>query len=229
MRSWALLCFLFVYGLAASQNKPLKVDSLLERLKIVSGTPRAEVLAGLARLALPSHLDSATKMIREAASIYSSQQNDTAVFLLHLSFAKVLRQKGKSELGLQYCYKARAIESPKVKTHHFQYLLNVELAEIHYNFKGNYDSALYYDKEALVIADDSLKQGLMLNRMGLCYNSLGMPVKALESYISAIPLLEKKAKPSIVASLYNNMGILYEDDGNNSKAEQYYKKATDLY
>lgn len=230
MRFLFFVASFLVCGPAVSQNKSqLKTDSLLAKLKTVSGTPRAEVLAGLARLALPSQLDSAVKMIKEAVSIYNNQQNDTAVFVLYLNFARVLRQKGKSELGLQYCYKARAIESGKIKTHHFQYLLNVELAEIHYNFKGNYDSALYYDKEAFTVADDTLKQGLMLNRMGLCYNSLGMPVKALESYISAIPLLEKKAKPSIVASLYNNMGILYEDDGNNTKAEQYYKKAADLY
>jgi signal transduction histidine kinase/DNA-binding NarL/FixJ family response regulator/Flp pilus assembly protein TadD len=229
MRYWILFSFLFVYGLVISQSKPLKVDSLLDRLKVVSGMERAEVLAGLSRLAVPKNLDSAVNMIAEATSIYKSQQNDTAVFVLYLNFAKALRQKGKSELALQYAYKARRIENEQVKTNHFKLLFNNELAEIYFRFKGNYDSALYYNKEALALASDSLNQGLVLNRMGLCYNSLGMTVKALESYILALPLLEKKAKLSIVASIYNNMGILYEDDGNNSKAESYYKKASTLY
>jgi len=230
MRFLVFVVSFFVCSLAISQNKSQpKTDSLLARLKLVSGAPRAEILAGLAKLALPSHLDSAVKMINEAVSIYDGQQNDTAVFVLYLNFARVLRQKGKGELGLQYAYKAKSLKSDQLKTHHFQLLLYNELAGMHYNFKNNYDSTLYYDKEALTVADDSLNRGLVLNWTGLCYNSLGMTVKALECYILAIPLLEKKAKPSVVGSLYNNMGILYEDDGNNAKAEQYYKKATDLY
>jgi len=230
MRFCVLLSFVFVYGLAISQNKlQPKADSLLAGLKIASGLQRAEVLSRLSQLTLPAHLDSATNMIEEAASIYKAQQNDTAVFVLYLNFVKALRQIGKSELGLQYAYKARRHISEKVKTHHFKLLLNSELAEIHNHFKGNYDSALYYNKEALLFAEDSLNQGIVLNRMGRSYNSLGMTVKALESFILALSLFEKKAEPSIVASLYTNMGILYEDDGNNSKAESYYKKASALY
>jgi|GEM_PF-679116 len=230
MRSWVVLSFLFVYGLAISQNKlQPKTDSLLTRLNVVSGSQRAEVLAKLSQLALPAHLDSATNMIAEAASIYKAQQNDTAVFVLYIDFVKALRQIGKSELALQYAYKARRLISEKVKTHHFKLLLNSELAEIHNHFRGNYDSALHYNKEALVFADDSLNQGIVLNRMGRSYNSLGMTVKALESFILALSLFEKKAAPSMVASVYLNMGILYEDDGNNSKAESYYKKASALY
>src|SRR5205809_642234 len=107
MRYWVLFSFLFVYGLAISQSKPLKVDSLLDRLKVISGMERAEVLARLSRLVLPKQLDSAVNMIAEATSIYKSHKNDTAVFVLYLNFAKALRQKGKSELALQYAYKAR--------------------------------------------------------------------------------------------------------------------------
>jgi len=230
MKFLVLVASLFICNLAISQNKAQpQTDSLLTKLKTVSGSPRAEVLTALSKLALPSHLDSAVKMINEAVAIYSAKKNDTAVFVLYLNFAKILRQKGKGDLGLQYAYKAKSLKSDQLSTHHFQLLLYNELAGMHYNFKNNYDSTLYYDKAALAVADDSLNRGLVLNWTGLCYNSLGMTVKALECYLLAIPILEKKAKPSVVGSLYNNMGILYEDDGNNTKAEQYYKKATEFY
>src|SRR4051812_26919739 len=99
MRSLVLFPFLFVYGLAISQNKlQSKADSLRAKLKVVSGLQRAEVLSRLSQLALPAHLDSAANMIDEAASIYKAQQNDTAVFGLYLNFVKALHQNGKSEL-----------------------------------------------------------------------------------------------------------------------------------
>src|SRR5690242_4331326 len=108
MKFLVLVTSFFICGLAISQNKTQpKTDSLLVKLKTLSGSPRAEVLTALSRLALPNHLDSAVKMINEAVSIYSVQKNDTAVFILYLNFAKVLRQKGKGDLGLQYAYKAK--------------------------------------------------------------------------------------------------------------------------
>src|SRR6478736_7836991 len=133
MKFLVLVASLFICNLAISQNKAQpQTDSLLTKLKTVSGSPRAEVLMALSRLALPSHLDSAVKMINEAVAIYCAKKNDTAVFVLYLNFAKILRQKGKGDLGLHYAYKAKSLKRDQLSTHHFQLLLYNELAGMHY-------------------------------------------------------------------------------------------------
>lgn len=215
-------------GPLATQKEHRKIDSLLLRLPSANRSDQGFIYEKLAFAYLSLNNDSAITFVEKASGIFTEIKNDTALFNLNLFFAKKLLDF-ETDRSLPYFWKAKSMKSAAVGSAKYQYKLNAEMSAMHYFFLSNYDSSLYYDKQCLALASDSLEKGKTLAGMGLNYNALGMTVKALDAYLKAMSLLENKGDALALGGLYNNLGILYEDDENNAKAELYYKKAYEMF
>ena len=89
---------------------------------------------------------------------------------------------------------------------------------------GNYDSSLFYAKQALFLSDSVLKKdGLngaatAHNNMGVCFYYLGNYPEALKNYFAALKIKEKLNDKKGIASSYGNIGMVYYNQENYSEA-----------
>lgn len=235
MKAYLLIICLFGAGYLAGQTpspnpkQQAKIDSLRSRLQSANRSDQGFIYEKLALAFVSLNKDSAIAFGEKASGVFTEAKNDTALFNLNFSFAKKLDINGETETSLPYFWRAKAMRSEAVRSPKYQYKLYADISAMHYFSHGDYDSSLYYDKQCLALAADSLQKGKTLTSLGLNYNALGMTVKALDAYLKAMSLLEKKGDALALGGLYNNLGILYEDDENNAKAELNYKKAYEMF
>jgi signal transduction histidine kinase/CheY-like chemotaxis protein/Flp pilus assembly protein TadD len=202
----------------------LLVSSFCAQAQIDSLSQVAQRYAG-------HNLDSSRLVFEMAVAECQRTKDDTTLIKITRDYVRALRRTGEIDLGLQYLYRAKALNSAVAQLPKFQYYLCIDFFNIHYENHQNYDSALHYAKKQRTVADDSNRMALAHNRMGVIYNAMGDPVKALENYNQAMAFQQTSPKvtPLNKALVYNNLGILYEDDGDNDRAEQWYLKAVEMY
>lgn len=97
---------------------------------------------------------------------------------------------------------------------------------------GNYDSALFYYKQALnsspVKSDESSLAGVYSN-IGLVYWNLDNYPEALVYFHKAGSLVEKSGNTHFLAVILNNTGLIYHDIKDYPKSNAYFKKAIGVY
>jgi signal transduction histidine kinase/DNA-binding response OmpR family regulator/Flp pilus assembly protein TadD len=205
-----------------------RIDSLRFLLKSAKTDNSAKLLFDLSTAYLDIDQDSSLQLLHQAKSIYVTSKNDTALLSLYVSYAEKLRSKDNTDASYGFLLQGKKLIETKALPQKYNLLLNSRLADYHSD-RGNHDSALWYGREQLRYARDTTEVIIALKRVGLTYNSIGLTVKALDSYLQALRLLSKINNPKQEAGVYNNLGVLYEDDGDNDKAEECYKKAYELF
>ncbi len=70
---------------------------------------------------------------------------------------------------------------------------------------------------------------LYINNLGVAYFRAEKNAKAIESYLSALELLENSDRHSELADVYNNLGNSYRESGFTEQALNYYNSALKLY
>jgi len=93
---------------------------------------------------------------------------------------------------------------------------------------GQYDKAIKYYEEALVINRGLGKEGSItgnLNNIGVVYNSLGQYDGAIKNYEEALAIARKLGKEGDIANSLNNIGIVYDVLGQYDKAIKNYEEA----
>jgi signal transduction histidine kinase/Tfp pilus assembly protein PilF len=94
-----------------------------------------------------------------------------------------------------------------------------------YDYMNQFDQAENYYKKACKIAsqnNDNSYFSIISNNLGILYKRQGLSKKSMEQYMQAI-----KSKPSNYIA-FINIGNIYSEWKNLSKAEQYYSKAYEL-
>ena len=97
--------------------------------------------------------------------------------------------------------------------------------------KGAYGKALQCFTNSLNIEKDSEKSKATLTSIGLCYESMGEYLKALEFYFQDLEIESKRTlhdSPTI-ALLCNNIGSCFNSLGQYDKALEYYHKSNNIY
>ncbi|WP_254168523.1 DUF2225 domain-containing protein [Chryseosolibacter histidini] len=206
-----------------------QVDSLKLRLKEkTSDYLKATTLGSLAGHYIDIDADSSALLIEDAAALCPLPEHDTALVRVYLNYAKALHAKRKKDQRYAYLLKAKSAMKTLSPPSKYRRAVYSELGDHYYSLQHG-DSCLYYDLAVLDNSVDSLDMIIALKRVGVTYNNIGNTVKALESYLRALRLLDKFDNPAQKAGILNNAGVLYEDDGDNVRAEQYYKEALTIF
>lgn len=93
---------------------------------------------------------------------------------------------------------------------------------------GNYKACMEWLNKCLCV-DKSLSHkklnAMSLNILGLLYSSLGYESTALENYLEAKDIAYEINDTNVLTCVYVNIGCMYRDLDNYSKAKEYFKKA----
>ncbi len=140
---------------------------------------------------------------------------------VHLPFASVAQKQGQERIdSLIALLPAMAEDSSKVKM----------LEEISYSYYSiDPDEGVKYGRGSLELAQ---KLGWEKG-MAQAYNTIGINYgygksdypNALDNYLKALAISERMGNKAQVGSLLNNIGSVYDDQGEDQKALEYYERA----
>lgn len=206
----------------------IKADSLKNLVAQASGAGKATRLFHLSKLYIEPHLDSAKLFFEDALSVCKATGDDTTMIKLICWFQPALSDAGEQDLARHYLVMAREMNSELAQQPRFRAMIYRALFDIHYWFLTDYDSCVYYSLKCIEFATDSTKTATGYIILGASYNELGNNLKALESYHTGQTFLQGPgADPFTVAHLFNNLGMLYADERETKKSEEYYLKAVE--
>lgn len=93
--------------------------------------------------------------------------------------------------------------------------------------KGEYNRAIEYFQKALKTNEDAADSTFIATEyisIGRCYQQLGLSDKAMNSYLSVLPISLKMDVKENLKTIYENVSEIYEHSGNEGQAFNYYKK-----
>ena len=93
--------------------------------------------------------------------------------------------------------------------------------------KGEFNRAIEYFQKALKTNEDAADSTFIATEhisIGRCYQQLGLSDKAMNSYLSVLPISLKMDVKENLKTIYANVSELYEHSGNEGQAFNYYKK-----
>lgn len=93
-----------------------------------------------------------------------------------------------------------------------------------YHMRGQFDSSIYYHMKSIAIAQLVNEENMMAGSMGVvadAYANLYNYPKAIETYLSALDLAEKKQDKHNTAFIYAGMSDIYSRQGDFVNAEKY--------
>lgn len=228
----SLIAFLVALCAVAHGQPPpdrQAIDSLKLRLQEkTTDYERAMLLTSLAGYYVDAHADSSTAFVNEAIALCPSPDHDTTQVRIYIQYAKALQSKRKRDARYTYLLKAKDATRGMTPPSKYRRAVYSELGDYYYSLQ-HADSTIYYDLAVLDNSVDTLDVVIALKRAGVTYNNIGNTVKALESYLRALRLLDKFDNPAQKGGILNNTGVLYEDDGDNARAIQYYKEALAIF
>ena len=182
----------------------------------------------LAQLYADTNLDSAITIFEEALSVCRAVKDDTTMMTLLSWFPSALSNAGEQDLAGHYLYMAKAMKSPEALIPKFQIRLNYYLYNLHYWYLSDYDSCAYYAQRYIALVPDSTRTATGYIMLAAAYNEQGDNLRALETYNIADSYLQSPNADAYTLSwLYNNLGMLYSDERELKKSEEYYLKAVD--
>jgi signal transduction histidine kinase len=130
----------------------------------------------------------------------------------------------------QYAFKGITM-SEKAKLDSLSTRLYYNLGVIYYH-EEQYDSTkIFLDKivDILSYMKDEAFEGKTCQLYGLMYQQLSQIEKSVEYYEKAIKLYEKTDNQQLMASVYQNIGLMYSQTGNHQDmAEKYFLKAKEI-
>jgi signal transduction histidine kinase/DNA-binding response OmpR family regulator len=207
-----------------------KVDSLKNMVRKTDGVPRANALFELAKVYAGVNIDSTTLFLDEALAICRKLNNDTTYILIAAGMQDHFGRVGEKDLALKYLISARKLTSPESMMPRYRSFLYVGFYFIHYWNYTQYDSCVYYGLLTVDLAANPISVADRTIMVGSAYNKMGDNIKALEYYKAGETILN--GLPSFYAGeycyLYNQLGMLYADEGDLKKSEAFYLQSIAL-
>jgi signal transduction histidine kinase/DNA-binding response OmpR family regulator len=206
-----------------------KLDSLKHLVITTEGLPKAQALFALAKLYSGLSIDSTIIFADDALRICSQLKNDTTYIIIAFGMQDILGRVGEKELALHYLLTAKNLKSPEAMIPKFRNMIHIGLYFIHYWNHTRYDSSVYYGLLSAAHTGDSLSRADRFIMIGAAYNKMGDNIKALEYYNRAQSLMSSiDFYPQEFCFLYNQLGMLYSDEGDLKKSEKFFLKSIAL-
>jgi signal transduction histidine kinase/DNA-binding response OmpR family regulator len=203
-----------------------KADSLKNLIQQSAGIHKAIHLFELAKVNTELDLDSAKSEFEQALAICRELKADTTIMKIIAGFQYPLCRVGQRELAKHYLILARDMNTPGALDPKFRGLIYRALFRIHMWYYSMYDSSVHYGLLEVALPGDSITNADRYLNVAWAYNELGDNLKALEYYnIARTYLTGTNEDPWYLSYLYNGMGMLYADERDTKKSEDYYLKA----
>ena len=200
-------------------------DSLKKIASQTQGIEMATQLFELAKLYAPVYLDSSKQFFEKALSICEHENNDTTAIKFLCQYQRPLSNAGEHELARHYLIIARDMTSPEAQLPKFRVMAYEGLTDVNYWHFTNYDSCIYYATKWIEVAVDSNSRAVGYLELGNAYNRQGNNTKALEIFNEANAYVQTfKADPWTLHHINNSLGMLYSDEREFRKAEEYFLK-----
>jgi signal transduction histidine kinase len=232
LRAGLFPLLLLLQGTLCAQSttfEPRRADSLTNLLKSSTGIERAIQLKDLAKIYPRRNLDSSIMLFEEALAICRDLRNDTTAMLLLADYPASLSHAGEQELARHYLVMGRNMTSEDAQLPRYRVQIYSALFDLHYWFFTDYDSCIYYTKKWIDIAPDSNWMANGYIELAASYGRKGDNITALENYNIAQDYLQSSnADLWIQSALANNLGMLYSEERELKKAEEYFLKALEL-
>lgn len=134
------------------------------------------------------------------------------------------------EKGLKYANEALA-KSKKI--HYIQGSSHASnIKGVCYDVIGNYDSSLFYYKQALGILPVKSNEAFLASvhsNIGLVYWNLDQYTEALENFNQARHLTEQSTSKAFLAAILSNTGLIYHDVKDYPQSNAFFEKAIAVY
>ncbi|MFK7810232.1 MAG: tetratricopeptide repeat protein [Saprospiraceae bacterium] len=128
---------------------------------------------------------------------------------------------------IYYYYKAIDL-CQKIPYYSIEYSSWRSLGYVYSHRKNDFDSSLLFFQKALdlgIAKNDSIAMAYALSDMGRIYWKQGKPFEALEYHLQVKEIGERIQSPKVILRANTSLGILENENGNNTKAKAYYKEA----
>jgi len=229
---FVVVMFLALCVVANAQVAPAdkrKTDSLSTLVKQSTGIDKAIALYALAKIYYGLNVDSTKLFIDEALAICRKLDNDTTYIEIAGGIQQYLGRVGEKDLALKYLISARDLKSPQSMIPKYRNLIYVGFYFIHFWNYTRYDSSVYYGLMTVDLAPDSVGKADRYVIVGAAYNKMGDNIRALEYYNMAQTILTTAPySAGEFCYLYNQLGMLYSDEGDLKKSEDFYLKSIAL-
>ena len=222
MKYLAIILFTFGWSVSSFANEPdtLKVDSLLQKIKIVFRTDR----------------DSALTLCYETENLAKELLNRKWLFEVHYKTAIVYYKKSVFDSAVWY-YNAALDDLNSTETQldfkkksHKLALTKLGLGLMLY-YQGLYAEAIMADSVAKSIAyeiGDSSLVAMAMYRIGKIELQLGDFPKALENFEEALSMYEELKDTAKIGHMYGQISGVYDLTKDFEKAEFYLNKAFEI-
>jgi tetratricopeptide (TPR) repeat protein len=159
------------------------------------------------------------------------------------NIANVFEEQNDFDHALQYHFRElEALEDIKDKEG-ISFLYN-NIAYI-YEYQNDLTNALEYYRKSLVIAEELNDENLVasvLNNIGIVYRKLGKQInssviydlnssllnKSIESFNRSLKIFTEINDAEGIATVYYNIGMVYQDKSDHSRADEFFNKSMDL-
>ena len=198
-----------------------EADTTAEIVGFVKGKARSIYIRGITE-AIQSNYEKALQYYNEALQLYENIGFKKGIANCYNATGISYRNKGELRKSIVHFKKAIAIEEEIGSDHLSASLLNLGSS---YEVLGNFDEAILYLKDALLIAEEDNNQqrvAYSINNLGLVYFKQGNYPLAQEHFKKSMYINEKLGDSISMAHNLSNIGSIY-------KIQQYYDKAMMSY
>ena len=218
---------------ANAQTSLSKLDSLQHALGSAKGDERYEVLYELFNLWKASDFPKALSYAEDYKEQATSQGDSVKMVIGGRMVAYSFMNLGRNEEAARALTYSLGIANRNLVNHpelklHKKFLLNN--AGVSHMLLGQYDKALKYHFESLVIREEEGdQQGIRnaTNNIGLVFYNLRDFDRAIQYYLKAVDLSREIGDESNIELIYVNLGLSYMELDNADEAMKLFNKALD--
>ncbi|HEY3405901.1 MAG TPA: tetratricopeptide repeat protein [Ohtaekwangia sp.] len=214
-----------------------KIDSLLERLQDArTDEERLVITLALSKKLLSTNNFRALEYANESIELARKTKSDSLLVKAYANQGSAFMQLGNYSKALAL-YQQASLEAEKIRDTTTLIAINGNMGSIYY-YQGNHENGLTYYKKALSFLDTAnaladprrlLQRANVLNNIGILYEEAMKYDEAMKYYQEALSLGRKVHDDEVTATVLNNIGELYADEGSNlDVALQYCLQALDL-
>ncbi len=230
MRKQLIIIVALCLPLASLADSVVKLDSLTERLSVVSGKEKIKTFIYLSNANRNISFTDCINYGLRAAKLAEKEKDYTLAGLAYKSLGVSCYFSGDLKRALDYFNKGLLFYSKNENKRGMSNCLNN--IGLLYDAWSRFDSAYYYYNKSYIIEkklDDKAGMAISLINMGnINYYRKNMK-HALDNYYQAMLLFQETQDKNGLAKAYNSLGIIYWEWDNYNEALGYFNKARDIY
>lgn len=226
---WAFFLLVLILSSQLAAQNPGKIDSLKEELRLRGDANRYKVLWGLAYELFDVDNQQALGYAQMAYDFGTKRGDSLAIVESGRIMGQLFRRLHRLDESINILQKVLSISKRKGFEREEIHILN-GLA-IAYSFKAEYDKALEYNFQSLVIREqqgNKMQIGISLNNIGFVYFKMNNYDLGLDYFLQALNTINESGDKYDLDRLYINIGLCYNGLADYTNAQDSFNKAFEV-